>query len=208
VKRPSIAVFCIACALATVLSAFAAAAGQAKAKAILAKLGAKVEADAAGDIVGVTVHNQKVTDDDLKCLKDLPKLKSLDLSHTDIQNAGLVHLGGLQSLEKLDLSFTKATDAGLAHLKGLSRLKWLNLEKPCKGMYDAEHRFTDKALPHLKGLKTLEYLNIDWNMVTDDGLEQLHGLTNLRELVLGFQTDVKGPGVEKLRKALPGAKIH
>src|SRR5262245_8932972 len=71
--------------------------------------------------------NFKCTDAQLKTaaghLKQLPKLRRLDLSSTQITDAGLAHLKDLKSLEDLVLSVTKITDAGLVHLKGLTNLK-------------------------------------------------------------------------------------
>jgi Leucine Rich repeat len=51
----------------------------------------------------------------------------VDLSGTQISDAGLAHLKGLTTLETLYLSGTRVSDAGLAHLKGLTTLKTLHL---------------------------------------------------------------------------------
>ena len=51
-------------------------------------------------------------------------LKWLDLSNTEITDAGLEQLKGLKKLEKLDLSNTKVTNAGVKDLqKTLPNLK-------------------------------------------------------------------------------------
>ena len=51
----------------------------------------------------------------------------LDLSHTQIGDAGLTHLESLSNLDRLDLSGTRVTDAGLASLTGLSKCRSVSL---------------------------------------------------------------------------------
>jgi hypothetical protein len=58
----------------------------------------------------------------------LETLLYLDLSHTGVKNAGLVHLNSANRLKWLDLSFTEITKEGLAPvLLSLTNLKWLDL---------------------------------------------------------------------------------
>jgi len=53
-------------------------------------------------------------------LQGLTSLQSLDLSGTQVSDAGLVHLQGLISLQSLDLRNTKVSDTSvLDHLLGL-----------------------------------------------------------------------------------------
>ena len=54
--------------------------------------------------------NKEVTDADLKHLKGLTKLESLDLRKNNITGAALVHLKGLTNLDFLILSSTKVSD--------------------------------------------------------------------------------------------------
>ncbi|NOX55360.1 MAG: leucine-rich repeat domain-containing protein [Planctomycetes bacterium] len=56
------------------------------------------------------------------------KLRTLDLSGTDVTDRGLECLSGLVNLESLNLSGTEVTDRGTHHLKGLRKLNWLNLQ--------------------------------------------------------------------------------
>ena len=51
---------------------------------------------------------------------DLEKVEELNLSGTQISDAGLVHLKALTALERLDLSAKGVTDAGLAHVTELA----------------------------------------------------------------------------------------
>ncbi|MFO0968246.1 MAG: hypothetical protein U0793_22035 [Gemmataceae bacterium] len=177
----------------------------------LAKSGARIERDAGrpgNPVVKISLRNTKTKDDDLKPLRGLKTLRSLDLSHTEIGNAGLAQLEDLSQLEDLNLAFTAVTDEGLTALRGMTSLKVLNLEKPCKGSYTPKTRFTDKAVVHLQALTRLESLNLDWNMFTDAGLADMAKMTSLREVILGYQTGVTSKGQALLRERLPKAKIH
>jgi hypothetical protein len=69
----------------------------------------------------------------------------LDLTQTEIGDAGLEHLKGLPHLQSLYLG-TEVTDAGLAHLKGLTELRYLNLSRT--HVTDAGVQGLQKALPH------------------------------------------------------------
>jgi len=81
------------------------------------------------------------SDKELEHWTGLTKLSFLDLSNTQVTDAGLAHLKGLTNLSFLSLSNTQVTDAGLAHLKGLTNLSFLSLERT---------RVTDAGLKELK----------------------------------------------------------
>jgi hypothetical protein len=52
-------------------------------------------------------------------------------------------------------------------------------------------------------LTSLEYLHIGTTQVTNDGLKELHGLTNLKEIDLTFLSSISDSAVEELKTALP-----
>lgn len=69
-------------------------------------------------------------------------------------------------------------------------------------------KVTDKGLAQIKGLTNLEYLNLYGNAgVTDAGLANLEGMKKLKNLYL-WQTKVTKAGAEKLKKALPKCDIN
>jgi WD40 repeat protein len=70
-----------------------------------------------------------VSDEGLKNLAGLAKLKILELNETAVSDAGLAHLSGLKSLQSLGLGKTRVTDAGLAHLYGLEALTSLDVRQ-------------------------------------------------------------------------------
>lgn len=67
-----------------------------------------------------------ITDEHLGSLRELPALRALRLQGAPITDVGLRDtIGHLTQLELLDLTGTNISDAGIAHLRGLSRLRWL-----------------------------------------------------------------------------------
>jgi hypothetical protein len=64
------------------------------------------------DVVVLQMANADVTDETLRLLADLERLRELDLSNTSVTDAGLGLVGGLAGLERLRLANTRVTDAG------------------------------------------------------------------------------------------------
>jgi Leucine-rich repeat (LRR) protein len=96
---------------------------------------------------------------------DAHRIKDLARTHrTQITDAGLEHLKGLNQLQSLNFARTQITDAGLEHLKGLNQLQTLNLSAP---------KITDAGLVHLKGLTGLQVLYVSNTKVTDAGVAEL-----------------------------------
>jgi Leucine-rich repeat (LRR) protein len=56
------------------------------------------------------------------------EVEEVDLTGTQVTDAGLAHLQGLTGLQGLWLINTQVTDAGLAHLQGLTGLQVLSLD--------------------------------------------------------------------------------
>jgi len=73
------------------------------------------------------VIQSRVGDAGLENLKSLPRVGKLNLSFSQVTDAGLVHLEGL-TVESVDLTQTKVTDAGLEHLKKLNGLQSVKLK--------------------------------------------------------------------------------
>jgi len=72
--------------------------------------------------------NEQIGDSDIVALCDLPRLASLSLSHTNLTDTGLGHVGDIPSLIYLDLSgCAHITDKGLLHLHRLDKLAVLNV---------------------------------------------------------------------------------
>jgi|GEM_PF-444391 len=162
-----------------------------------------------------------VTDEGLKHLKPLQKLRQLNLRDLSINGSGLAHITGAKGLRRLNLSETAIDDAALEHVAQLHSLAWLDLwhtQVTDSGMAALARlkslqylRLTDTAvgdagMEHLAKLPALETLDLELTKVTDKSIEYLKQLPTLKRLVL-TQSQMTEKGVEQLRKALPKCQI-
>jgi len=145
--------------------------------------------DLFANVTRVDLSRSEISDAGLEHLKGLAHLRDLVLHDTAVTDAGLEHLKGLTHLSSLILDGTKVSDVGLRHLQGLTDLKCLSLDRT---------RVTDAGLEHLKGLIHLRALYLDDTKVTDTGLQHLQGLTDLEILSLRVTT-VGDAGLEHLK---------
>jgi hypothetical protein len=82
------------------------------------------------DAVVLQMANADVTDETLKLISGMEKLRELDLNDSRVTDSGLKSLAGLTSLQRLYLRGTKITDAGFReHLMPLANLQRINLEQ-------------------------------------------------------------------------------
>jgi len=68
-------------------------------------------------------------DENLAPLSELPKLESLEVWLTDVDEKDLMCLGRIRSLRKLSFHHNEMTDAGLEHLANLNRLRELHFHQ-------------------------------------------------------------------------------
>jgi hypothetical protein len=153
------------------------------------------ELSALGDLLWLDLTGSAVRDRDLRHLP--AALRRLDLGRTEVGDEGLAHVSRLTALRRLSLVRTATTDRGVASLAPLRMLRVLDLRHTA---------VTDAAAPHLAALDGLRVLRLDHTEMTDAAVSHL---TTLRALdTLGLRaTAVTGAGIEKLRGALPGARI-
>lgn len=131
-----------------------------------------------GDTPFVHVHctNVRATfgDAQLAALEPIaPQVLWLDLSGTQITDAGLAVIERFPNLTRLHLNRTAITDAGVAHVTRLSHLEYLNL-------YGT--KTTDAALAPLANLANLRALYVWQTGVTPEGIGRLK--TSLPRLVV------------------------
>jgi len=131
-------------------------------------------------------------------LQGLTDLNYLDLSGTDITDAGLEKLRSMARLKGLALCPTRITDRGLESLAGSSRLEDLRL---------GGWGITDAGLKHVCGLTRLRTLVIRSAQITDAGLKHLTGLRRLERLDL-IDSGVTEKGAAEFRKALPDCDVQ
>jgi hypothetical protein len=126
----------------------------------------------------------------LAVLRDLPRLKQLQLGHSKVSNSGLHHLRGLVALESLTLIQTNIGNEGLVHLEGLRNLKSLTLPMTL---------VSDAGMQSLAKLQNLQQLDLENVPVTDTGLAPLGGLVQLKKLLLS-RTKVTDAGLNHLSR--------
>ncbi len=117
------------------------------------------------------LKNERITDDWLKRLADLPDVRSIDISLTPTHD--LKPIGTLKNLETVNLTLTLIKDADLAELRDLTNLHALIV---------ASTQLTGTGMKDLTGQTALQNLNLHYTPVNDDGLEQIAKLTSLQRL--------------------------
>ena len=117
------------------------------------------------------------TDQGIAHLATMPQLKAIRIIRGDLTDATLARIAAMPEIEYLDLP-DGFTDAGIRHLAKLSGLRHLRLNCNSRSV------LTDDALAVLSRMPCLEELAIGGNGFTDEGLEQLTHLDNLRSFSL------------------------
>jgi hypothetical protein len=156
------------------------------------------------------------SDDALRSLAGLKKLRTLYLFGPLVSDAGIAHLSALESLEELRLDGNdrignaaaaslenltnlealylfrgRLTDAGVARFAKMTRLETLMLD---------ENQVGDKAMETVGRLRNLQSLGLAHTRVTDEGLAHLRPLTALRWIALNG-TRVTSQGIAHLANA-------
>lgn len=124
----------------------------------------------------------EITDDMLLELGPLPELGSLYLGKTLVTDAGLQALAGFPKLKRFSMFQTEINGTGLKYLEqttGLTRL-------------EIRTQRGDEVLEYIASLMELDELILN-APITDEGLERLPVLPNLKSLWLN-NARVKGPG--------------
>ena len=114
--------------------------------------------------ISFAFSREKVTDDSLAAIHEVPKVEWLYLQGTDISDDGLAQVARLTELTKLHLEKTKIGDAGLKHLTGLQKLEYLNLFGT---------NVSNAGIEHLKKMKGLKKVYLFQSKVDESGLAEL-----------------------------------
>jgi hypothetical protein len=80
-------------------------------------LSTRLGRDAVQHITAVYFGGTSAKDEDLACLRMLPRLREVILTSSAVSDAGLPHLYGLRELETVDLRFTAVSESGIAELR-------------------------------------------------------------------------------------------
>lgn len=140
-----------------------------------------------GGLIELRLKSTNVTGSTLAAF---PKLRRLDLTHTQTNDAGLRAISSLRELETLYLGETKITNDGLKHLSVLTKLADLELDSTSVG---------DSGISHLAGIQSLRRLSLLDTEVTDAGLSRLAMIDRLEDLNL-YRTKVTNAGITHLAR--------
>ena len=137
----------------------------------------------------------------LPAISCLRSLRVLNLAATDITEADLAELRGLDNLEQLDLAGLQITDAGISEIIRHRRLTSLDLSSTQVGDFRIQRlwqlpnlttirlcgsRITDSDLQGIGALDKLSVLELSDNGITDQALRELVRLKSLRTLDLSY----------------------
>jgi hypothetical protein len=139
----------------------------------------------------------KLSDVEMERMKDLSKLRDLEIANSMVTDVGLESLQGLAQLRFLRLSHTGITDRGLESLKNMNDLEVLCLQ---------ETQVSDLEICHLLHMRKLRILDLTGTKITDAGMELVSRLTKLEYLELS-NTRITDKGFKKVQRALPNCKI-
>lgn len=141
------------------------------------------------------VHGNKVRDEDLAIVKDLPAIGNLSINGADrITAKGMQHLAGLRGVRSLSLAGKYIADDTVAPLKGLSEVRNVRLSSSPLILHDY-HSLSDAGLAFLASMPWLESVEIAANptwakslTITGSGLVHLRGAKGLKEVELSGET--------------------
>ncbi|MBN2588988.1 MAG: sigma-70 family RNA polymerase sigma factor [Sedimentisphaerales bacterium] len=133
--------------------------------------------------------NNRITDEGVKYLKNLPNLKTFSTLRGKLSDEGLSHLQECKNIESLFLP-DSFSDEGLSYLGRMSKLKHLDR---VGGTY------TDKGVAELAKCKRLESLVINSRNVTDESLRYISELKNLESLSV-IKPDISDEGIKYIAK--------
>ncbi len=143
-----------------------------------------------GPEILVNVSLEDVDEDDLKFLRELDTIESLDLMGLGVIDESIQNLEGMEQLESLGLVSTRVSGAGLDRLgQSIRRL----------GIYDSP--VDDRGMESICRLKKLTHLDVESTLLTDTGCRNLGSLTQLETLsILGSPlTDQVMPAIGALK---------
>jgi hypothetical protein len=93
------------------------------------------------ELVVVSLGNTGVTEEELSLFEDFPYVQILDLSHTNVGDAGLKHLAALPALEELIVVDTKISESAIEAFQRRQPAVKITTKAPPK---DAVNPFTGK----------------------------------------------------------------
>lgn len=141
--------------------------------------------------------NENITDEGLKSLSRLSKLRFLNLDKTNISNTGLSYLLQNKALATLTVVKCKRVgDPGMQFLKQLPALKRLNV---------GETSITDAGVEQIIDSGKIEHLSVANCLITDRGLDSIMQCSSIKKLFLDNCKRISIAGIKKV-SAMPNLK--
>lgn len=147
-------------------------------------------------LTSLTLKSTKISNNSMKALASLPKLKNLHLPAT-ISDQGIEALAQSPSIEDLDISYTTVTAAALKSLTSLKSLSTL---------YVNDTNLADDCVSYIKEIPGLKVLFLNGTQVTDKCVDQLAEASQLEHLELR-DTKVTEIGIARLRGKMKDCAI-
>ncbi len=171
----------------------------------------------------IATEKYELGDEVAEAVVEFPKLRLLELSFTQITDAGVEKLSHLDRLECFGLSSPRITNAAMQDIVRLKNLTLLSiagtkigdesldklLELPKLTELRLSAAVTNRGLPTIAKLTQLETLYLGGKQIDDRGLVHLQGMKNLKYLdVQTTNVTTDGAAVKHLQQALPNCHVR
>ena len=144
-----------------------------------------------------TLYKQIENMFELKKLQEFPRLQTVSLNGTNINDIGLQYVSQCTTITNLNLTFTNITDKGIPHLVNLKNLQWLRLK---------ETNISKKSVPYFNQITGLTSLQIHETEISGKDVASLN-LPNLEELMVDCEDDLDYKTLLNLSEKLPQCEI-
>lgn len=152
------------------------------------------------DVQAVAIHSQDLLDPDALADVELEHFEQVSLRGCLIGMQSMERLASMPRLRSLDLTLAGIKDVHLKPLGKLEHLETLYLGNAWNA--PKANIITDEGLSHLSGLTNLKHLTLECTGVTARGLEQLKSLKELQLLHL-HRTNISNEDVEMIAEMFP-----
>src|ERR1700677_1617653 len=126
------------------------------------------EIDSQRELVALSLNSTGISDEFVRDLLHLTKLRELRLAHTQVTNAGVEFMvSTFGRLETLDLGGTKVTDEVMKKLAGQKQMRSVALNLT---------QISDQGVMQLSLIENLEGLDLTGTALTDRGMRDISSL--------------------------------
>ncbi len=147
---------------------------------------------ASDDLYAIVLNeSSKASDDEMPFLRDLTGLGSLKIRNLPITDRGFEFTRSLENIRTLTLAGTRITDKCLISMPYFKKLEDLHLEA---------REDSSVVFGALRGNRIMKDLRLDYVPVTDNDLQSISMMPNLRLLELNVSPHISNTGLAHLRK--------